>query len=63
MAGAGAREAALVLGPAIGNGNGNAPALALVSRVLLIVGDLLTVGVAVVSARIYARRRPAVPQS
>jgi hypothetical protein len=52
-----------VLGPAIGNGNGNAPALALVSRVLLIVGDLLTVGVAVVSARIYARRRPAVPQS
>ncbi len=60
-AGAGAREAALVLvlGPSIGNGN--ALALALVSRVLLIAGDLLTVGVAVVSARIYARRRPAGP--
>lgn len=57
-AGAGAREAALVLvlGPAIGGGN--ALALALVSRVLLIAGDLLTVGVAVVSARIYARHAP-----
>jgi glycosyltransferase 2 family protein len=57
-AGAGAREAALVLvlGPAIGNGN--ALALALVSRVLLIAGDLVTVGVAVVSARLYARHRP-----
>jgi uncharacterized membrane protein YbhN (UPF0104 family) len=56
-AGAGAREAALVLvlGPAIGNAN--ALALALVSRVLTIAGDLLTVGVAVVSARIYAKRR------
>jgi glycosyltransferase 2 family protein len=60
-AGAGAREAALVLvlGPAIGNSN--ALALALVSRVLTIAGDLLTVGVAVVSARIYARKRPAGP--
>jgi hypothetical protein len=58
-AGAGAREAALVLvlGPSIGSGN--ALALALVSRVLTIAGDLLTVGVAVVSARIYARRQPA----
>jgi uncharacterized membrane protein YbhN (UPF0104 family) len=56
-AGAGAREAALVLvlGPSIGNGN--ALALALVSRVLLIAGDLVTVGVAVVSARIYQRHR------
>lgn len=55
-AGAGAREAALVLvlGPAIGSGN--ALALALVSRVLLIAGDLVTVGVAVVSARVHARR-------
>jgi glycosyltransferase 2 family protein len=58
-AGVGAREAVLVLvlGPAVGNGN--ALALALVSRVLLIAGDLLTVAVAVVSARIYARHRPA----
>jgi uncharacterized membrane protein YbhN (UPF0104 family) len=57
-AGAGAREAALVLvlGPTIGNAN--ALALALVSRVLTIAGDLLTVGVAVVSARIYRKRRP-----
>jgi glycosyltransferase 2 family protein len=57
-AGAGAREAALVLvlGPTIGNAN--ALALALVSRVLTIAGDLLTVGVAVVSARIYQKRRP-----
>jgi glycosyltransferase 2 family protein len=57
-AGAGAREAALVLvlGPALGHGN--ALALALVSRVLLIAGDLLTVGVAVVSARIHGRRTP-----
>jgi hypothetical protein len=56
-AGAGAREAALVLvlGPTIGNGN--ALALALVSRVLLIAGDLVTVGVAVLSARIYQRHR------
>ncbi|HST64098.1 MAG TPA: lysylphosphatidylglycerol synthase domain-containing protein [Mycobacteriales bacterium] len=57
-AGAGAREAALVLvlGPAVGGAN--ALALALVSRVLLIAGDLLTVAVAVVSARVHARRRP-----
>ena len=56
-AGAGAREAALVLvlGPAIGSAN--ALALALVSRVLTIAGDLLTVGVAVVSARLYQRHR------
>jgi hypothetical protein len=62
-AGAGAREAALVLvlGPTIGNGN--ALALALVSRLLLIAGDLVTVGVAVLAARIYARRRRAVPLS
>jgi uncharacterized membrane protein YbhN (UPF0104 family) len=62
-AGAGAREAALVLvlGPSIGNGN--ALALALVSRVLTIAGDLLTTGVAIVSARIYARRRPAGPRA
>jgi uncharacterized membrane protein YbhN (UPF0104 family) len=55
-AGAGAREAALVLvlGPTLGHGD--ALALALVSRVLMLAGDLVTVGVAVVSARIYARR-------
>lgn len=60
-AGAGAREAALVLvlGPALGRGD--ALALALVSRVLMVVGDLVVVGLAVVSARVHARR--AVPHS
>jgi uncharacterized membrane protein YbhN (UPF0104 family) len=58
-AGAGAREAALVLvlGPTLGSAN--ALALALVSRVLLIVGDLVVVGPAVVSARVHARRTAA----
>lgn len=57
-AGAGAREAALVLvlGPTLGNGD--ALALALVSRILMLAGDLVTVGVAIVSARIHARRNP-----
>jgi len=55
-AGAGAREAALVLvlGPTLGRGN--ALALALVSRVLMIVGDFVVVGLAVLSARAHARR-------
>jgi len=58
-AGAGAREAALVLvlGPTLGRGN--ALALALVSRVLMIVGDFVVVGVAVLSARVHARRAAA----
>jgi uncharacterized membrane protein YbhN (UPF0104 family) len=57
-AGAGAREAALVLvlGPSLGNGN--ALALALVSRMLMLLGDLIAVGVAVLLARISTRRRP-----
>lgn len=57
-AGAGAREAALVLvlGPSLGAGD--AFTLALVSRVLMLVGDLVAVGVAVVSARLSTRRRP-----
>ena len=60
-AGAGAREAALVLvlGPTLGNAN--ALALALVSRALMIVGDLVVVGFAVVSARVHARRAAAGP--
>ena len=55
-AGAGAREAALVLvlGPTLGNGN--ALALALMSRVLMIVGDFVVVGPAVLSARLHGRR-------
>lgn len=55
-AGAGAREAALVLvlGPSLGHPD--ALALALVSRVLMLVGDLVAVGVAVLSARLHARR-------
>ena len=55
-AGAGAREATLVLvlGPTLGNGN--ALALALMSRVLMIVGDFVVVGPAVLSARVHARR-------
>jgi uncharacterized membrane protein YbhN (UPF0104 family) len=59
-AGAGAREAALVLvlGPLLGNGK--ALALALVSRILMLVGDLVAVGIAVISARTHAKRRPAV---
>jgi glycosyltransferase 2 family protein len=58
-AGAGAREAALVLvlGPSLGHGD--ALALALVSRVLMLVGDLVTVGIAIVSARIHGRRASA----
>jgi uncharacterized membrane protein YbhN (UPF0104 family) len=58
-AGAGAREAALVLvlGPALGSAN--AVALALVSRVLMIVGDFVVVGLAVLSARLHARRAAA----
>jgi hypothetical protein len=57
-AGAGAREAALVLvlGPTLGNAN--ALALAVVSRMLTIAGDVLVVGLAVLSARIYAKLRP-----
>ena len=55
-AGAGAREAALVLtlGPTLGTAD--ALTLALVSRALMIVGDLVVVGLAVVSARVHARR-------
>ena len=55
-AGAGAREATLVLllGPTLGSGN--ALALALMSRVLMIVGDFVVVGPAVLSARVHARR-------
>ena len=65
-AGAGAREATLVLvlGPTLGNGN--ALALALMSRVLMIVGDFVVVGPAVLPARLHARRaapaRPAVAE-
>jgi uncharacterized membrane protein YbhN (UPF0104 family) len=57
-AGAGAREAALVLvlGPTLGNAN--ALALAVVSRMLTIAGDVLVVGLAVLSARVYAKFRP-----
>lgn len=61
-AGAGAREAALVLvlGPSLGNSD--ALALALASRVLMLAGDLVTGGLAVVSARLYGRRgAPAEP--
>jgi uncharacterized membrane protein YbhN (UPF0104 family) len=58
-AGAGAREAVLllVLGPTLGSAN--ALALALVSRVLMIVGDFAVVGLAVLSARVHARRAAA----
>ena len=58
-AGAGAREATLVLllGPTLGSGN--ALVLALVSRVLMIVGDFVVVGFAVLSAWLHARRAAA----
>jgi hypothetical protein len=50
----------LVLGPTLGNGN--ALALALMSRVLMIVGDFVVVGPAVLSARAHGRRAaPALP--
>lgn len=55
-AGAGAREGALVLVLTPGVAEGDALAVALVSRVVMLVGDVALAGGAVLMARVHARR-------
>jgi len=57
-AGAGAREAALVLALAPALDRDNALALALVSRFLMLLGDAGAAGIAVVAERAHTRRPP-----
>lgn len=57
-AGAGAREAALVLALAPTLDRDNALALALVSRVLMLLGDAGAAAVAVLAERVHTRRAP-----
>ncbi|ADG75249.1 conserved hypothetical protein [Cellulomonas flavigena DSM 20109] len=60
-AGAGAREAALVLALGATVGAGDALALALVSRVLMLGGDVVLAGVAVAAARRGRQEHPLAP--